>query len=62
MAIKPINSYPKGCPKLTAPPLGLTLAGSKSRCLMLAKETALNASLNSQCAICDFWRPLFSKT
>jgi hypothetical protein len=39
---------PIGCPKATAPPLTLTLLGSKSNSLIYANPVTLNASLNSQ--------------
>lgn len=42
--------YPIGCPRLTAPPCGFTLAGSKFSFFMLARTTALKASLISHCA------------
>eukprot|EP00835_Amoeboradix_gromovi_P006041 NODE_644_length_5619_cov_0.132790.p7 type:complete len:112 gc:universal NODE_644_length_5619_cov_0.132790:2104-1769(-) len=44
---------PMGCPRLTAPPNGLTLFKSSFNSLALASTTQLNASLISQWSICS---------
>ena len=51
-----------GCPMLTAPPLTLTLLGSRPRALVLARTTTLNASLISHMSMSSCFTPVIFNT